>query len=57
MNSVSPGPVMTGRRLSMIEKWASVHRVSEDEAKQMLLLQAGISRPVKQAYEGRNHFP
>ena len=35
---------MTGRRLSMIEKWASAHKVSLDEARQMLLTQAGISR-------------
>jgi 3-oxoacyl-[acyl-carrier protein] reductase len=44
VNSVSPGPVMTGRRLSMIEKWALAHKVSIDEAKQTLLTQAGISR-------------
>jgi 3-oxoacyl-[acyl-carrier protein] reductase len=44
VNSVSPGPVMTGRRLSMIEKWASAHKVSIDEAKQTLLTQAGIGR-------------
>jgi 3-oxoacyl-[acyl-carrier protein] reductase len=44
VNSVSPGPVMTGRRLSMIEKWASVHGVGLEEAKQTLLAQAGISR-------------
>ncbi len=44
VNSVSPGPVMTGRRLSMIEKWASAHNVSIDEAKQTLLTQTGISR-------------
>jgi 3-oxoacyl-[acyl-carrier protein] reductase len=44
VNSVSPGPVMTGRRLSMIEKWASAHQVSVDEAKQALLTQAGIGR-------------
>ena len=44
VNSVSPGPVMTYRRLSMIEKWASAHKVSTDEAKQALLMQAGISR-------------
>jgi 3-oxoacyl-[acyl-carrier protein] reductase len=44
VNSVSPGPVMTGRRLSMIEKWAAAHKVSIDEAKQTLLTQAGISR-------------
>jgi 3-oxoacyl-[acyl-carrier protein] reductase len=44
VNSVSPGPVMTGRRLSMIEKWALAHKVSIDDAKQTLLTQAGISR-------------
>jgi 3-oxoacyl-[acyl-carrier protein] reductase len=44
VNSVSPGPVMTGRRLSMIEKWASAHQVGLDEAKRALLTQAGISR-------------
>jgi 3-oxoacyl-[acyl-carrier protein] reductase len=44
VNSVSPGPVMTGRRLSMIEKWASAHDVSVSEAKQTLLRQAGIRR-------------
>jgi 3-oxoacyl-[acyl-carrier protein] reductase len=44
VNSVSPGPVMTGRRMSMIERWASAHNVSIDEAKQRLLTQAGISR-------------
>src|SRR5882757_554806 len=44
VNSVSPGPVMTGRRLSMIEKWASAHKVSLDEAKHTLLTQAGITR-------------
>lgn len=44
VNSVSPGPVMTGRRLSMIEKWAGAHKVSLDQAKQTLLTQAGICR-------------
>jgi len=44
VNSVSPGPVMTGRRLSMIEKWAMANDVSIDAAKQKLLMQAGISR-------------
>jgi 3-oxoacyl-[acyl-carrier protein] reductase len=44
VNSVSPGPVMTGRRLAMIEKWASAHSVGVDEAKQTLLSHAGISR-------------
>jgi 3-oxoacyl-[acyl-carrier protein] reductase len=44
VNSVSPGPVMTGRRLSMIEKAAATNGISVDEAKQKLLTQAGISR-------------
>ena len=44
VNSVSPGPVMTGRRLSMIENWAVAHKVETDEAKQTLLTQAGINR-------------
>jgi 3-oxoacyl-[acyl-carrier protein] reductase len=44
VNSVSPGPVMTERRLGMIEKWAAAHRVSTEEAKQTLLLQSGLSR-------------
>ena len=44
VNSVSPGPVMTGRRLAMIEKWAATHEVSVDEAKQALLTKAGIGR-------------
>jgi 3-oxoacyl-[acyl-carrier protein] reductase len=35
---------MTSRRLSMIEKWASAHKVSVDQAKQTLLMQAGIGR-------------
>jgi 3-oxoacyl-[acyl-carrier protein] reductase len=44
VNSVSPGPVMTGRRLSMIEKWASAHKVGVAEARQTLLTKAGIAR-------------
>jgi 3-oxoacyl-[acyl-carrier protein] reductase len=44
VNSVSPGPVMTGRRLGMIEKWAGAHQVSTDQAKQILLAQSGIAR-------------
>jgi 3-oxoacyl-[acyl-carrier protein] reductase len=44
VNSVSPGPVMTPRRLSMIEKWAAAHEVGVDQAKQMLLTKAGIGR-------------
>ena len=44
VNSVSPGPVMTPRRLSMIEKWAAAHEVGIDQAKQTLLTKAGIGR-------------
>jgi len=44
VNSVSPGPVMTPRRLSMIEKWAKAHKIGVDEAKQILLTKAGIGR-------------
>ena len=44
VNSVSPGPVMTGRRLAMIEKWAGTQKVGVDEAKQTLLTKAGIAR-------------
>jgi 3-oxoacyl-[acyl-carrier protein] reductase len=44
VNSVSPGPVMTGRRLAMIEKWATAHNVSTDQAKETLLAKSGIGR-------------
>jgi 3-oxoacyl-[acyl-carrier protein] reductase len=44
VNSVSPGPVMTGRRLAMIEKWAAAHKVDIEKAKQTLLAKAGIAR-------------
>jgi 3-oxoacyl-[acyl-carrier protein] reductase len=32
VNSVVPGPVMTGRRRSFIEKWASAHGMTAEEA-------------------------
>jgi 3-oxoacyl-[acyl-carrier protein] reductase len=44
VNSVSPGPVMTTRRLGMIERWAAAHRVSAEEAMRTLLSQSGIAR-------------
>jgi 3-oxoacyl-[acyl-carrier protein] reductase len=44
VNSVSPGPVMTSRRLAMIKKWADAHKVAVDDAKRTLLSQAGIAR-------------
>jgi len=44
VNSVSPGAIMTGRRLAMIEKAAASRKLSLDEAKQQFLNQAGIRR-------------
>ncbi|MCP3402329.1 SDR family oxidoreductase [Bradyrhizobium sp. CCGB20] len=44
VNSVSPGAIMTGRRLSMIEKAAASRNISLDEAKRQALNQAGIVR-------------
>jgi 3-oxoacyl-[acyl-carrier protein] reductase len=44
VNSVSPGLVMTGRRLAMIEKWAASHKVGVDQAKRTLLTRSGIGR-------------
>ena len=44
VNSVSPGAIMTGRRLFMLEKAALAKKISLEEAKQQFLKQAGISR-------------
>jgi 3-oxoacyl-[acyl-carrier protein] reductase len=44
VNSVSPGAVMTERRLSMLLRAAGAKSISLDEAKQQFLAQAGISR-------------
>ena len=44
VNSISPGAIMTGRRLSMIEKAASSRNISLDDAKRLVLNQAGIAR-------------
>jgi 3-oxoacyl-[acyl-carrier protein] reductase len=44
VNSVSPGAIMTGRRLSMIERAAEAKKISVEAAKQLFLEQAGISR-------------
>jgi 3-oxoacyl-[acyl-carrier protein] reductase len=44
VNSVLPGPVMTGRRRSYLAKWAPAHQVSVDEATHKFLQDAGISR-------------
>ncbi|HEX3441967.1 MAG TPA: SDR family oxidoreductase [Pseudolabrys sp.] len=44
VNSVSPGAVMTGRRLAMLEKAAASRKITLEETKQQFLTQAGISR-------------
>jgi 3-oxoacyl-[acyl-carrier protein] reductase len=44
VNSVSPGAVLTGRRLGMIEKFAGAHKMSVEDGKHKLLAQAGIAR-------------
>jgi 3-oxoacyl-[acyl-carrier protein] reductase len=44
VNGVSPGAIMTGRRLAMLEKAATSKSISLEEAKQHFLKQAGISR-------------
>ena len=44
VNSVSPGAVMTGRRLSMLERAAASKKITLEDAKQPFLKQAGIAR-------------
>lgn len=44
VNCVSPGAIMTGRRLAMLEKAAVANKITLDEIKQKFLRQAGISR-------------
>ena len=44
VNSISPGAIMTGRRLSMIEKAAASRNISLEDAKRLVLNQAGIAR-------------
>jgi 3-oxoacyl-[acyl-carrier protein] reductase len=44
VNSVSPGAIMTGRRLAMLERLAAAKKITAEEAKQQFLKQAGISR-------------
>ena len=44
VNSVMPGPVMTGRRESYLEKWATDHKMTVDDATGAFLAQSGISR-------------
>jgi 3-oxoacyl-[acyl-carrier protein] reductase len=44
VNSVLPGPVMTGRRRSYLEKWAPAHGLTVDEATARFPQEAGITR-------------
>ncbi|SMG60089.1 SDR family oxidoreductase [Paraburkholderia susongensis] len=44
VNSVLPGPVMTGRRRSYLEHWAPLHGMSVEEATAKFPVEAGISR-------------
>jgi 3-oxoacyl-[acyl-carrier protein] reductase len=44
VDSVSPGAIMTGRRLSMLEKAAASRKIPLEEAKQQFLKRAGIRR-------------
>lgn len=44
VNSIVPGPVMTGRRRSFMEKWAPPHNLSVEEATRQFPEKAGISR-------------
>jgi len=44
VNSVLPGPVMTGRRRSYLEHWASIHGMTAAEATEKFPKDAGIAR-------------
>lgn len=44
VNSVVPGPVMTGRRRSFMEKWAPAHDMSVEEAMKQFPEKVGINR-------------
>jgi NAD(P)-dependent dehydrogenase (short-subunit alcohol dehydrogenase family) len=44
VNSVLPGPVMTGRRRSYLEHWAPLHGMSVEEATERFPREAGIAR-------------
>ena len=44
VNSVVPGPVMTGRRRSFLDRWAPAHGMSLDEAMKQFPEKAGIAR-------------
>jgi 3-oxoacyl-[acyl-carrier protein] reductase len=44
VNSIVPGPVMTGRRQSFMEKWAPAHDMSVEQATKEFPEKVGISR-------------
>ena len=44
VNSVLPGPVMTGRRRSYLEHWAPLHNMTVEEATANFPQEAGIAR-------------
>jgi 3-oxoacyl-[acyl-carrier protein] reductase len=44
VNSVLPGPVMTGRRRSYLEHWAPLHNMTAEEATEHFPREAGIAR-------------
>jgi len=44
VNSVSPGPVMTGRRRSYLAHWAPLHNMTVEEATAKFPQEAGIAR-------------
>ena len=44
VNSISPGAIMTGRRLGMLEKAAAAKGLSIEQARSAFLTQAGIAR-------------
>ncbi|KLD63441.1 SDR family oxidoreductase [Dyella japonica] len=44
VNSVLPGPVMTGRRRSYLEHWAPLHNMTAAEAMERFPREAGIAR-------------
>jgi 3-oxoacyl-[acyl-carrier protein] reductase len=44
VNSVLPGPVMTNRRRTYLEKWAPAHEMSAEQALEKFPGEAGIAR-------------
>lgn len=63
MNSVLPGPVLTGRRQSYLEHWAPLHGMTVPEAAEKFPKEAGIAphwaapRQARDAAAGRSSRP